>query len=267
MKLKNIIYNIICAVVLLIIYTACDDIGVEERLIDRTKGEAVRCILVEEYSGQLCYNCPAGAAVLSELQDKFSSDSVIVVCIHANAPNFAISEPYGFATELSEDLYLSAGRPALPSIRINRQGTPIEFNAEIWRKTIDDALKIPNGIDMELQNIYIEEMDSIYVSVKINPLISDNAKLLVWLTESGIKAPQMLENKDISQDYEHKHIFRTSMTSDVLNGDEVELVRNEEFIANYMLKLNKSWNPDHLEVVAFVYNDNGVLGVTKKALK
>ena len=91
--------------------------------------------------------------------------------------------------------------------------------------------------------------------------------MLVWLTESGIKAPQMLENKDISQDYEHKHIFRTSMTSDVLNGDEVELVRNEEFIANYMLKLNKSWNPDHLEVVAFVYNDNGVLGVTTKALK
>ena len=42
-------------------------------------------VLVEEFTGQKCINCPEAHEELAKIQKEYGEDNVISVCIHASA--------------------------------------------------------------------------------------------------------------------------------------------------------------------------------------
>ena len=65
MKLKATISSLITLASLLV---ACDNVSENERLIYVEPAAVNTAVLVEEFSGQMCVNCPKGAAELEKLE-------------------------------------------------------------------------------------------------------------------------------------------------------------------------------------------------------
>ena len=59
--------------------TACSHIDEDERLIYVKPADVARAVLIEDFTGQRCINCPAATDVIHQLQEAYGDDKVIAV--------------------------------------------------------------------------------------------------------------------------------------------------------------------------------------------
>ena len=109
--------------------TACSNIDEDERLIYVEPAEVNRPVLIEDFTGQACVNCPNATAAIHELQETYGEENVIAVAIHcgpfahlrSNMGNAFLSD---LGTKLGDEYYTHWNIEAQPSVKINR-GAPI----------------------------------------------------------------------------------------------------------------------------------------------
>ena len=66
-----------------LLLTACSHIADDERLIYVKPAPTVRSVLLEDFTGQRCINCPKASEEISALQQQYGEDAIIAVGIHA----------------------------------------------------------------------------------------------------------------------------------------------------------------------------------------
>ena len=66
------------------------------------------------------------------------------------------------------------------------------------------------------------------------------------------------------REYLHQHVFRTAVNGTW--GDPFSIHEGEEKDMTFICQIPEAWNADKLAVIAFVYNNQGVQQVTRKAL-
>lgn len=249
-------------------FAACDNVDEADRLIYVEPQQSARCVLVEEYSGQFCVNCPDGAIEIERIQQTYGKDTVIVVTIHAG--NLALKENeypgwVGLANELGEKLYESVGKPAQPAAVIDRRTAAIA-KAD-WMGAITSALQIPSSVNISIEKQYDASTRQLDVTVKAKAALDYNGKLHVWLTENNIVAYQEFKTTH-DEKYIHNHILRTSMTADQLAGDDISLTWNDEQATEYKysITLRDDYKPEDMTIVAFVDNADGVGQTTSASI-
>ena len=102
-------------------------------------------ILLEEYTGHKCNNCPEGHEIVAKMQ-KVMQDTLVVLAIHATKQaepdnNTIFSNDY--RTETGNNYSQVFGITSLPKVTINRK----QFNADIFKndeveKIVMDSLRI-----------------------------------------------------------------------------------------------------------------------------
>ena len=95
------------------------------------------------------------------------------------------------------------------------------------------------------------EIDVEYLAVK-----DFLGKLQIWITEDGIVAPQMLPDGTLDSNYIHNHVLRSAVNGTW--GDDISWPSGSQGMLKFSAELQQDWNPLHLSVVAFVYDDKGV---------
>lgn len=260
MKLKNIIYNIIGVAVMALSFAACDNIDEADRLVYVEPVAASRCVLVEEFSGQFCVNCPEGAATLHSIQNEYGVDSVIVVTIHAG--ELALKENeypdwIGLANPIGEKLFEAVGKPSQPAAVIDRR-TPALARPD-WLGEIKNSLQLSSNVFLTVEKQYDSAARQLDVTIKVKSTIDYSGNLHVWLIEDGIEAFQDFPTTH-DEKYVHNNIFRTSITSDPIAGDGISLDFNDEVPSeyNYSITLREDYKPENMSIVAFVDNAYGV---------
>ena len=86
MKLHKILLS---AFIITTAFTSCDEIDENERYIELPAAEVQRKILLEDYTGQMCTNCPDAHRLIASLQEQYGGQ-IVAVAIHAG--NFGIAE-------------------------------------------------------------------------------------------------------------------------------------------------------------------------------
>jgi hypothetical protein len=87
---------------------------------------------------------------------------------------------------------------------------------------------------------------------------STSGKLQLWIVEDNITAFQMMPDGTRNMEYIHRHVFRAAINGTW--GESVSVAEGETFTTkDYLFNIPEGWNADRLSVVAFVYNDQGVL--------
>lgn len=232
---------------------------------------AERMVLIEEYTGMDCSNCPAGHAMLRDIEATYNTPDnlergvgVISVGIHIPQFGFPVDDG-GLVTP--EARTLSNNQTTAPAARVSRRGAVIENTAlwqgEIAKRIIREPLIAFNPVKLEVSGGNVVISGTIN-SLNANPI--DNATLHVWIVEDDIVAEQLQANGTYDPNYVHHGVYRASANG--LNGEKISIIpRGTHEYKTLPYPLHKNWNPDNLRAVVFVETEaDGVLNSAQSSL-
>lgn len=232
---------------------------------------AERMVLIEEYTGMYCSNCPAGHAMLRDIEATYNTTDnldrgvgVISVGIHIPQFGFPVDDG-GLVTP--EARTLSNNQTTAPAARVSRRGAVIEntalWQSEVAKRIIREPIITFNPVKLEVKGGHVEISGSIK-SLSANPI--DNATFHVWIVEDDIVAEQLQPDGTYDANYVHHGVYRASANG--LNGEKISLIpRGTYEYKTVPYPLHKNWNPANLRAVVFVETDaDGVLNSAQSSL-
>lgn len=257
MKHNTIFKSIIVALAVAPVFCSCDDISDNDRYIALPAVEANRTVLLEEFTGQLCINCPEAHVIIADLLNLYP-DNLIAVSIHGGGDVFSYPETHprfkGLRNDDGQAYCDSYNIPALPAGVVNRKSGVLQSGQ--WAGAIRSEIERPTDIDMQVTAVLSQDGSKAIISTSVTPYDNIEGHLQLWVVESGIEARQITpagyDNK-----YIHNHVFRGVINGH--DGESVRLVTRETQAFTHELDIRDIWDADNLAVVAFVYNSDGVL--------
>ena len=260
--------------------TACSNIDENERLIYVEPAEVNRPVLIEDFTGQACVNCPNATAAIHELQETYGEENVIAVAIHcgpfahlrSNMGNAFLSD---LGTKLGDEYYTHWNIEAQPGVKINR-GAPI-YDTNQYAAAVANELKKTSTVHFDAV-----EFSNNAVLVDLSSSDRVEGRLQVWIVEDSINAKdpqtkyqQFMPDGSRRQDYVHNHVFRASLTNDAY-GEPVTLeAGNKSYTQVFYLQGNEAldnfehlWQKQYLSAVVFFWNEQqGVMQAIRVPFK
>ena len=265
MKLQNILYSAAMAA-MAIALGSCSNIDEDERLIEVEKPQANRDVLIEDFTGQWCPNCTNAADEIESLMETYGSDAVIPVAIHSGPQGFQGGTPEmpGLMTDLGNEYYNSQAIEYQPQGVIDRGGKQL-YTA--WAATVRNELQKTALLSIKIDNDYSETTRKLTIQTtleSVKGIDGVNGKLQLWLVEDGITSVQIMPDGSYNFAYLHNHVFRDAVNGKW--GEDVSMTEGAPAEVSHTYAIPEGWNANKVSVVAFVYNDSGVLQVAKKSI-
>ena len=259
MKIKKITILTIVAASLF----ACDTIDENERYVQLETIEAKRNVLLEEFTGQNCPNCPTAHETAAKLKEQYG-EALITVSIHAGPFAFAEGTKSFPTFKTPEgDSYADAwGITTYPAGVINR--TSGDTSYPDWATIIRDEIQIDAELDIELEATLNADKTEISIATVLKPLSDIEGSLQLWIAESGMISRQKNGSETI-REYEHNHVYRASVNG--VGGESVSISSNVFNTLSHCIDVKENWNAENLSVIAFVYNNSGVLQVVESKIE
>jgi len=238
--------------------------------------DATRKILVEDYTGHQCGNCPKAAEKLEELIGIYGN-KVVPLAVHAGFFADIAAAPFtkDFKTSVGNELdtYFGNSVAGNPNGMVNRKGFPNSHiqNLNSWNGLLSPITTTNPDIVLAIKNKYDAATNVVETKIytKFKSSLTGNYKLCVYLTEDSIIDAQTdyrLTPDDVNPNYLFEHVLRASFNStwgETIATDpfasEINVLRNK-----YSMSLSgKLFNLSHpCNVVAFIYND-----ITKEVIQ
>ncbi|MCR4964521.1 MAG: Omp28 family outer membrane lipoprotein [Bacteroidales bacterium] len=222
---------------------------------------AYRKVLIEEYTGHRCPNCPTGHEKLEELLNTYG-DTLVPVCIHATTLAAPTAEfPNDFRTEVGNELTDYYQISGIPAGIINRENVPMGSIPARWTSKIQavDRTDVPAAI--QIVNQYGEIASNVLkVNVKVSLLkaYTEELRLSLFLVEDGIVSPQ-IDGTETIEDYVHNHMLRAALNGTygtVLSQPTAGYAYETYLYAKTISFSGHDWNPDNCSIVAILYDKN-----------
>lgn len=213
--MKRLLYSLLVVLALV----SCDKIGEEDRFIEMQDVVTTnRKVLLVDFTGWKCVNCPEAAKVASALLAKHG-ENLIIVGMHPNGNSFVDPGSAGpnFGTDYAMDFMkifggtVSTGLPTgLVDNTIINGSTFQDY--QVWSTCVSERLQIESNYEVKI-NAADGHCD-VTVTRKGGNVV--DAGLMLWLIEDSIVAPQASQSGRIDN-YMHRHVFRKSL----LKSDEI----------------------------------------------
>ena len=262
--MKKIYFTIIMLAALAMV--SCDEVSHENRLIYIEPPEVARAVLIEDYTGQYCVNCPRATEEIERLVSEYGDSVVIAVAIHSGPFSKNKGELSPLYTEVG-DMYFDAwGLSSQPVGLIDRLFDSYPFSYTDWAGGViyEVAIDAPVGFLTDVDYDYDTHKAAIEVQTIGLDSVLVSGKLQVWLVEDSIDSFQLMPDGSREEHYNHMHVFRASVNDPW--GNDLSVNHGEVVVKNYELNLDPAWVPKHCSIVTFLYDETGVRQVAKKKL-
>lgn len=260
------INSIILTLLTILLLAACDDVPVDERLQYVEPPEVGRAVLIEDYTGQYCVNCPRATEEIERLIEQYGDSVVIPVAIHSGPFSKRNGEFTPLYTQVGDLYFTRWNLSSQPVGLVDRLfgSKPLAYTDWAGGVNYEIAFKAPVSFMTAID--YDDESRN--ASIEVQTIGLDSArvsgKLQVWLVEDSIDSFQLMPDGSTNEHYNHMHVFRASVNDSW--GDDLSVDHGEVAVKNYSLAMDPAWVPEHCAVVTFLYDENGVLQVAKKKL-
>lgn len=235
--------------------------GIPPTFSQVTEDMKVQRVLIEDFTGHTCGNCPAAAIIAEEIKEEHPS-LISIFAIHAGS--FAIPDdvyPLDLQTEVGDVFWNIMIDPSNPIGRINRSPNEEVFQyPPLWNDDVETQLALDPTLVLQLKHDLVSEDGILNVHVYTESISSyeGNVKITALIVESGIIGDQ----KDYSQteehvhDYEFEHVLRDAINS----PHGVNYTENPEtgFSSqkDYSYQYDSSWNILNCSIIAYAYDEN-----------
>ncbi|MBR4147604.1 MAG: Omp28-related outer membrane protein [Bacteroidales bacterium] len=250
----NKIFSMIAMAAVMLFAMGCDKIDNPHKPYTPSGGN--KTVLIKDFTGARCVNCPAAAATAHELQHQLGEDRVFVMSVHAGYlaqpigkfPDFTTPEGTVWYNDNSANPLFSVDHVALT------EGNTL--NESQLDTPVSDALAEPQLFDIVINNTYNELTRSLSVENRFNPTGDGQGEYYatVCLLEDSIVGRQVIPG-GVDTAYVFRNVFRGT-----LNGADGELVSNgafyvdDSFTTTCGIELDTTFNADQCYVLTYIYD-------------
>ena len=249
---------------LLFMTPSCDviDQPFKGNVQDTTSTQQQRNVLIEDFTGHRCKNCPKASKAIEALVDAYGL-RIIGLAIHAGPGNFTNTNtdyPTDFTTPEGKAIQNFFGTNFLPVGMVNRENWTASGNGHwspytnwptLSSEAIDSTLRIALEASAGVNNGNLE------VSAQGLPQMGllHDLNIAVLIKESNIVSPQLMPDDTRDSNYVHMNVLRDYVTdtwgesfgtSPMLPGDTLS--------GNYSIAWNTDWVQSNAAVVVYVFN-------------
>lgn len=210
----------------LLLLVGCDAVERPDRWReDPTPIVPRRNVLLVDFTGQRCSNCPAAADLLHSLTAGPAGARIIAVSVHGGALALSTdASPRGLAGPDARRLTDEARVNSWPLGTVDRPVGGTLLRPSAWNAALAEHLALAADADAAAQQSLVADahvaLATRTLSYTLRPRhLTDAAGqadaetyLHLWLVEDSITAPQTLADGTERADYLHRHVLRLDLT-------------------------------------------------------
>lgn len=269
---------------LLLLFTACDQVKepIPPALPGNGGGDGPvrKRVLLEDFTGHKCNNCPAAAATAQQLHDIYGED-LVIVGVHTTA-TFAAPQPgpngsytTDFRTPAGDAYEQAFGISWLPAGMVNRaeHNSSLLLAHSAWPEAVSNMIGELAAFDVwfsELEHDAANNTVTSEIKIAVLENVTGEHALTVYLTEDHVidwQYDAQASDPNVP-DYDHRHVLRTNLNgawgtpliaSSAEAGDTLTLAFTDHAIS-------PDWNANNCALVAYVHATatNEVMQVTEQ---
>lgn len=263
---------LIPAIVALVMTTSSCDVvtdPIEKPVVPPDTSETVQQnVLLEDYTGHLCGNCPAAADRAKEIQTLYGKKRVIVVAVHSG--HFARTNPeypIDWRSPEGEELNTAFGnsRAGNPNGLVNRKERNGKFILSVgdWASATAQELERTPAMGIKATTQWDAATATVTATVELNYLTTGQPDyyLAGYLIEDGLVGDQLdyRVNPSHVKDFAFDHVLRASVNGtwgQQVSATTVAAGTKIQKQIQYTFPAGKSWNPAKCQLVFFVHRYN-----------
>ena len=235
--------------------SSCDKIDINHTHKPFNPSGHGKTVLIKDFTGVRCVNCPAAAETAHELQHELGEDNVFIMSVHAGY----LAQPVG----LFPDLLFSVDHVALTdghTLYVEQIDTPLS-----------DALAEEQTFEIFTAVSYDEDTRqlSMEADVVATADVVGDFHVTVCILEDSIVGRQVVPG-GIDTAYVFRNVFRGTVNGSdgdtFLNGP---VYVNDEYIYKYNIELDPAYNADQCYFMAYIYDktDGKIMQTAAKKIK
>jgi hypothetical protein len=235
----------------------------------------LRRIVIEEYTGVRCPNCPKAQAEAKNISNA-NPGRVSTITIHPLNKLNSLTSPFdparGDKHKSNYDFRTQAGAQIFEMVGLSN-GLPIgnvcrtKFDAELstnidyqkWSAYASEEIAKPTPVNIEVKANNVGDEVEVRVTVTYTETVTDSNYLTVAILESEMEDIQESQDQNgvtiYVEEYIHNHVLRAVLSG--FFGDQLKAAYTpgRVFIKTYRFKRGADWNPSNLEAIAMVHKD------------
>lgn len=224
-----------------------------------------KTVLLHDYTGVRCVNCPAASELAHELQASYG-ERLVVLSVHAGFLAQPVGDFPDFTTEEGTEWYNNNSSNPLGSVNRAKLLPGYTLQSSAWTDAVAAAFEETQIMELRVENSFDEATRQLKTTVDICQLEDyfENLSVTVCLMEDGIIGKQVAPG-GVVDDYVHRHVFRTTLNG--AYGDDLDFGDGYGLYTNtFKLVLPEEYNADNCYIVAYVYSDTDDMKILQTAI-
>lgn len=226
---------------------------------------AVRRVLLEDYTGHKCVNCPEATIAGKTLESQYGG-KLIMIEVHAGYYALPGTGDYilDLRSQAGEDWNNFFMITNNPSGLVNRKtfGTQRVLTFDIWGNSVNQIINTNPEAELIMTCTYDTTTRVVkpVIYTRFLSTLNGTYKIILCVLESGITGAQKNNNPSVGPtpdwfNYTFDDVVRGSM-----NGSWGEILTSSvntstTYLGRFSFTLNPSWNYKNCSILAIVYND------------
>ncbi len=238
-----------------------------------------RKVLLEDYTGHKCVNCPSAAKAAHAIEAA-SNGGLIIIAVHAGFFATPGSAPFtaDYRTAAGNEWNTEFGINAWPAGIINRtpyEGALVLYDYGQWGNAINAQMALPQEANIGISSDYnpVYRQLQVTLNTKFLAPLEGTYNLTVCITEDSIVSAQ--KNSDTlvgTVPVIDNYIFLDMLRANINGTWGEELTSSADttmtYTKSYSYTLDPAWVAEHCHIVAFVSrtDSKAVIQAEKKAV-
>ena len=225
-------------------------------------------VLIEDFTGQMCGNCPNAHRQAALLKETYG-ENLVIIAVHSTGfatPVPVLGFPIDFRTPMGDELalYYEASNAGLPVGIVNRRdwnGSPLTRYAN-WGTLVSAVLAEEPKMGISLEKTYDDGTRKLDIQANLEYFTAGDAnhRIVAVITEDSLISKQYdfsIPAQEVDE-YVQNHVLRTSITPGTwgipVKGNTIFI--GEKIEHSFSITLDPAWRAEKCHAVVYVINNS-----------
>ena len=246
------IFSILAVAAVMVFAASCDKI--DDPLKPYTPTAGGKTVLIKDFTGARCVNCPAAAEYAHELQHRLGDDKVFIMAVHAGFLAMPMGSFPDFTTE--EGTLWYNGKDSNPLFAVDH--VALTEGNTLYVEQIDtpvsEALAESQSFDLQITNEYDESSRMLRTKADMTAVATVNGDfyVTVCLVEDSLVGWQTVPG-GVNQQYVFRNVFRGTLnTADGSMFYNGQCFVDDKYSYECQTKIDSTYNADQCYILTYV---------------